>query len=75
MTPGCISSYIYVSHRPISNRLDNDTGPSFEKTEYQKSEGGMFYEFWVHCIILILIPWVSVLAMNLQIIQKVSCVH
>lgn len=45
---------------------------TFTQTEFGKGAGGMFYEFWIHCIILILIPWVSVLFMNVMIVRQVS---
>lgn len=62
----------FTSFTPRLDLPANSTGTAFEKTEFQKSSGGMFYEFWIHCIILILVPWVTVLSMNYQIIKKVS---
>ncbi|BFZ04128.1 hypothetical protein BsWGS_07167 [Bradybaena similaris] len=45
---------------------------TFKMTEFGAGSGGQFYEFWIHCIILILIPWVSVLTLNIMIINKIS---
>ena len=45
---------------------------SFKATEFQNGPSGQFYEFWIHCMILILIPWVTVFSMNVMIIKAVS---
>ena len=47
-------------------------GPALVKTDFQKGEGGMRYEFWVHCIFLVLVPWFSVFTLNLLIISRVT---
>lgn len=44
---------------------------AYTLTEFGGGPGGNFYEFWIHCIILILVPWVSVFFMNIKIIQKI----
>jgi hypothetical protein len=49
----------------------NGTGPALVETEFQKGEAGIRYEFWVHCIFLVLVPWFTVFTLNLQIIQRV----
>lgn len=53
-------------------RGENGTGPALIKTEYQKGEGAMRYEFWVHCIFLVLVPWFTVLTLNITIITKIN---
>uniref|UniRef100_A0A0B6Z4T9 G-protein coupled receptors family 1 profile domain-containing protein n=1 Tax=Arion vulgaris TaxID=1028688 RepID=A0A0B6Z4T9_9EUPU len=45
---------------------------AFASTEFGSGSGGQIYEFWIHCIILILIPWVTVFTMNIMIIKKIS---
>lgn len=50
----------------------NGTGPALMKTEFQKGEGAIRYEFWVHCIFLVLVPWFSVFTLNLLIISKIG---
>ncbi|GFN76151.1 FMRFamide receptor [Plakobranchus ocellatus] len=45
---------------------------TFEMTEFTKGASGQFYEFWIHCMILILIPWATVFFMNIMIIRAVS---
>ncbi|XP_005097278.2 G-protein coupled receptor daf-37 [Aplysia californica] len=62
----------FASFSPVLDRAENDTGKTFVHTDFEKGSGGQFYEFWIHCIILILIPWVSVLAMNIMIIKKLN---
>ncbi|KAL8618968.1 hypothetical protein ACOMHN_018351 [Nucella lapillus] len=54
------------------DRDANSTGPALLKTEFQKGEGGIRYEFWIHCIFLVLVPWFSVFTLNLLIISKIG---
>ncbi|RUS82569.1 hypothetical protein EGW08_009643 [Elysia chlorotica] len=44
---------------------------AFKETEFQTGASGQFYEFWIHCMILILIPWFTVFGMNVMIIRAV----
>lgn len=53
-------------------RGGNGTGPALLKTEFQKGEGAMMYEFWIHCIFLVLVPWFSVFSLNVAIIGKIN---
>ncbi|XP_059177339.1 probable G-protein coupled receptor 139 [Physella acuta] len=62
----------HVDNSQEDNSTDTKPRPSFEKTRFGAGEGGDFYEFWIHCIILILIPWFSVLFMNIKIIMKIT---
>ncbi|PVD33681.1 hypothetical protein C0Q70_04939 [Pomacea canaliculata] len=41
-------------------------------SEFQKGEGAINYEFWVHCIFLVLLPWFTIFILNLLIIGKIS---
>ncbi|KAK7475812.1 hypothetical protein BaRGS_00032958 [Batillaria attramentaria] len=54
------------------DRGENGTGPALVKTAYQEGEGAMRYEFWVHCIFLVLVPWFSVFSLNFTIITKIN---
>ena len=45
---------------------------SWQETSYGASEGRAKYEFWVHCILLILLPWGSVALLNTSIIRQVA---
>ncbi|BFZ15847.1 hypothetical protein BsWGS_18886 [Bradybaena similaris] len=68
------ASYTPVFPEDDANDNNNNTRvrPAFVETEFGSGDGGKFYEFWIHCIILILIPWVSVLFMNVMIIIRIS---
>ena len=46
----------------------NVTQTCLTPTEYGKSSGSINYEFWVHCIILVLAPWASIAFCNAGII-------
>ena len=47
-------------------------GIGLERTNYGKSNAAIKYHFWVHCIILVLVPWLVIACSNIVIIQKVS---
>lgn len=51
---------------------DNATTSTLTVTEFAKGAGGHFYDFWVHCIMLILMPWITVLTLNVQIVRQIS---
>jgi len=36
-------------------------------TPYSESAAGFRYEFWVHCIFIVLAPWISIASLNLAI--------
>lgn len=44
---------------------------TFKETEFYTGPSGQFYEFWIHCMILIIIPWVTVFSMNIMIIRAI----
>ena len=43
-----------------------------ELTEYGRTDGSKNYEFWVHCIVLVLAPWFSIVILNGLIIYRIS---
>ena len=43
-----------------------------ERTNYGKSNAAIKFHFWVHCIFLVLVPWLIIACSNIVIIQKVS---
>lgn len=68
-----ISSFLVnVPHFASFTHVHTHNSTTFELTAFGGGSGGQFYEFWIHCIILILIPWVSVLFMNIKIISKIT---
>lgn len=66
------ASFVHVTPEDTPTNSSTEPQQTFRMTEFGGGAGGQFYEFWIHCIILILIPWVSVLTMNIMIIRKVS---
>ncbi|XP_012940559.1 FMRFamide receptor [Aplysia californica] len=62
----------FVSFSPVMDRAENETGPAFRETDFQKGSSGQFYEFWIHCIILTVVPWVTVFSLNIMIIWKLT---
>ncbi|KAK3091717.1 hypothetical protein FSP39_022110 [Pinctada imbricata] len=54
---------------PASDRQPSDNAFAF--TEFGAGEGSMRYEFWVHCIVLVLVPWFTIFVLNLLIIHRV----
>ncbi|KAK3585780.1 hypothetical protein CHS0354_010552 [Potamilus streckersoni] len=46
--------------------------PGFAKAEFGQTGGSDQYEFWVHCMFLVLVPWVTIFILNMFIIREVS---
>ena len=59
----------FFTYHPIYSQ--NRTDDAYQLTEFGQSEGSQNYEFWVHCMFLVLVPWVTILTMNLRIIRYV----
>ena len=59
----------FFTYHTVSER--NVTDDAFTQTEFGKSHGSLDYEFWVHCMFLVLVPWFSIFSMNLMIIRQV----
>ncbi|KAK7098657.1 FMRFamide receptor-like [Littorina saxatilis] len=53
-------------------KVGNTTEAALLKTPFQEGEAGLRYEFWIHCIFLVLVPWFTVFTLNLLIISKIS---
>lgn len=41
-------------------------------TEYGESQGSIDYEFWVHCIFVVLAPWFTIAVLNASIVYKLT---
>ncbi|XP_065056171.1 G-protein coupled receptor daf-37-like [Rhopilema esculentum] len=54
-----------------SNTDGNDT-ECFKPSKYGSSKGAVNYEFWVHCIFLVLAPWASIAFFNGGIIRALQ---
>jgi len=59
--------HFFNYHVPFKNGTYN-----LELTEYGNTDGSKNYEFWVHCIFLVLAPWFSIVTLNALIIYKLS---
>lgn len=58
----------FFTYRPVDGV--NATA-SYEQTDYGKGHGSQNYEFWVHCMFLVLVPWITILCLNVLIIRQV----
>ena len=54
----------FFSYRPVKVA----SGYQLQMTEYGKSESAQMYEFWIHCMILVLVPWATIAFLNASII-------
>lgn len=54
---------------PASDREPDDA--AFDLTEFGMTEGSKRYEFWVHCMFLVLVPWLTIFILNMLIISRV----
>lgn len=59
----------FCTYHPVQER--NATDDAYAYTEFGKGHGSQNYEFWVHCMFLVLVPWLSILVMNVMIIRQV----
>ena len=59
--------HYFTYHVPFKNGTF-----SLELTEYGNTDGSKNYEFWVHCIFLVLAPWLSIVVLNSLIVYKLS---
>lgn len=56
----------FFSFRPLKVKDGYQLGLS----EYGKSDSAQMYEFWVHCMFLVLVPWASIAIFNASIIHS-----
>lgn len=59
----------FFTYEPVHER--NLTDDAYVMTEFGKGHGSQSYEFWVHCMFLVLVPWVTIFCLNLMIIKQV----
>lgn len=60
----------FLNVRPVKKNGTNTWKAA--KTSYGKSRGSDKYDFWGHCMLLVLIPWVSIFILNFVIICKLN---
>ena len=56
----------FFSYRPVKVK----GGHTFKLTEYGSSESAQMYEFWVHCMFMVLVPWATIAILNAIIIHS-----
>ena len=59
----------FFNFHPVKDQNDPEKWTS-GKTDYGQTHGAMMYDFWGHCMLLVLIPWVLITVLNLLIILK-----
>ena len=59
----------FFTYNPVLDR--NATDGTYKLTEFGKGVGSQNYEFWVHCMFLVLVPWVTIFTLNMLIIRQV----
>jgi len=62
----------FCTFEPVPAAERKEGGPAFRASSYGASKGSMDYEFWVHCMVLVLVPWGSIFSLNMLIIQRVT---
>lgn len=65
----------FASFEPVPLSERNATDSGFRPTEYGAGEGSKHYEFWVHCMFLVLAPWATIFILNMLIIQRVASMN
>ena len=51
--------------------IQTASGYKLGKTEFGAGNGGLVNEFWIHCIVLVAIPFFTIAVLNVMIIYKV----
>ena len=61
----------FLNYRPMKTEINGTVSYSLGLTEYAQSGSAQRYEFWVHCMFLVLAPWLSVAVLNSLIIRAI----
>ncbi|WAQ98994.1 FMAR-like protein [Mya arenaria] len=74
---GVITLLCFIINAPHFATYEHVTGanPSFRATEYGSGKGSQNYEFWIHCMILVLVPWATIFTLNMLIIHRVTSMN
>lgn len=65
----------FNTYKPVSEEERNDSDPAIVFTEFGETHGSQMYEFWVHCMFLVLVPVVTIFILNMLIICQVRKVN
>lgn len=58
--------FVFEAHQMENNATT--IGVVIQRSSFGKSEAALQYEFWLHCIVLVLTPWLIVAVLNIMII-------
>ncbi|KAL3836027.1 hypothetical protein ACJMK2_021480 [Sinanodonta woodiana] len=64
--------HFWTFHAVAVEDREKPDDPGFTKAEFGKTGGSDQYEFWVHCMFLVLVPWVTIFILNMLIIREVT---
>jgi len=56
----------FFNYRPMKVK----DGYTSQPTEYGSSESAQMYEFWIHCMFMVLVPWATIAVLNAIIIHS-----
>lgn len=62
----------FATYVPVHISERNITDDAYKATEYGAGAGSATYEFWVHCMFLVLVPWATIFILNMLIIRTIS---
>ncbi|OWF51342.1 probable G-protein coupled receptor 139 [Mizuhopecten yessoensis] len=62
----------FMTYKPVSDDMRSPDEAAFMQTDFGSGEGSMRYEFWVHCMFLVLVPWATIFILNMLIIRQVT---
>lgn len=62
----------FMTYTPVHPDMRSPGAQAYELTEFGQGEGSQNYEFWVHCMFLVLVPWLTIFVMNMLMICTVS---
>lgn len=65
----------FNTYKPVSDQDRNASDPAMVFTEFGETHGSQMYEFWVHCMFLVLVPVVTIFILNMLIICQVRKVN
>lgn len=78
ITMSVVNFIINIPHFATFTPFDSDGGRgqqlTYRKSDFGKSTGSHYYEFWVHCVFLVLGSWLGILVLNILIIRQVAYV-
>ena len=58
----------FFNYHPFVNHQNKHF--ELKETKYGQTDGARKYDFWVHCMFLVLIPWITIFCLNSVIIYK-----